>query len=121
MQRELKFRMPILNPDGSFKEWFYWGFGADTKEYEQGDEFTGPHSGYRKCPSQQFINSRDAALVDVYEGDILLAPSGRLMVVTWHENELRWVGYDKDDHLFNLNMGILRVIGNTTENLELLT
>jgi len=62
----IKFRMPLLNPDGSFKEWFYWGWGVGIA-----DEFISPHSGYRNCPSQQFTGLRDKGGDgnDVFEGD----------------------------------------------------
>ncbi len=67
----------------------------------------------------EFINSQDREGVDVYDGDILEAPSGELFVVIWHEEEMRWVMKSKDT-LYDMNMGLHKVVGNIFENAILL-
>ena len=67
----------------------------------------------------QFINSKDMNGIEVYEGDILKAPSGRLFVVKWHEEEMRWAMLHNDTW-YNISMNLLEVIGNIYENPDLL-
>ena len=67
----------------------------------------------------QFINSKDAEGIEIYEGDILQAPAGNKFEVKWHDEELRWAMY-RLDTWYNMNCGILRVVGNVYENPELL-
>lgn len=64
--KEIKFRMPIKNLDGSFNEWFYWGFAGDN------DEFISPHSKYRECESFQFTGVLDKNGKEIFEGDMIM-------------------------------------------------
>jgi YopX protein len=68
----------------------------------------------------QFINSKDMNGVDIYDGDILTGPSGLPFLVKWVDEEMRWgmVAKDRTTH-YNINAGILKVIGNIHENPEL--
>jgi len=61
--RKIKFKQPILNKDGSFKEWFYWGFIGEQ------NEFITPHSDYRRCSSHQFTGILDKNGKEIYEWD----------------------------------------------------
>ncbi len=128
MQIGLKFRMPLLNKDGSFKEWFYWGWGVGVE-----DEFTGPHSGYRKCPSQRFTGLQDNSHPpkDIFEGDIFEIASNQRYDVrfcTGEESNNEWYGgtfilWRSEETFFPFDEYAMkhgRVIGNTTENPELL-
>lgn len=67
----------------------------------------------------QFIGSKDSVGADVYEGDILIAPSGKYFVVQWHEDEMRWAMLNNDTY-YNMNMGILTVTGNIMQHSFLL-
>ena len=112
---QIKFRQAINNPDGSFKEWHHWGFGVGLE-----GEFTTPHSKYRESPSQQFINSCDADGKEIYQGDYLKAPSDIIFMVCWYYPEMRWAMRSiGTDIIFNLNCGILRIVGNDTEGIKI--
>ena len=67
----------------------------------------------------QFINSNDKEGKEVYENDVLEAPSGELFVVKWHDEELRWAMISKNTW-YNMNMGILKVVGNVLETPSLI-
>lgn len=121
MQRDLKFRMPINNADGTFKEWFYWGFIFD-------DGFTGPHSGHRNCQSYQFIGLHDTNGISIYEGDVCRALAGeehqgcREFDVKGVVKFLSGAFYIVDKNLNCYDFGSFEqtfVLGNTIENPEL--
>ena len=71
------------------------------------------------CPLMLHINSNDCDDKEVYAGDILEAPSGERFLVTWYSEEMRWRMRSKYTW-FNMNMGILKVVGNIYENPEFL-
>lgn len=62
---KLKFRQPILNKDGTFKEWFYWG---DTEDgwVEAAIQLNG-HDTRRQ--SQRYTTQTNLDGKDIYEGD----------------------------------------------------
>lgn len=67
----------------------------------------------------QFINTQDGNGNDIYDGDILKAPSGNLFIVKWYQSEMRWA-IQHMDTWYNLNAALYRVIGNIHSNPELL-
>ena len=72
--REIKFRQPIFNDDGSFRLWHYWGFFNK--------EFISPYSPL--IDSQQFIGLPDKNGTKIYEGDIVRAQQ-------WEGGKLVWI------------------------------
>lgn len=84
-----------------------------------GDVFN--HILYEVFPESvgQFINSNDREHNKVFEGDILESPGKEKFVVKWYAEELRWAMLSKNTW-YNLNMGLLKVIGNITDNPELI-
>lgn len=63
----------------------------------------------------QFIGSNDMNGREVCEGDILMSPSRKYFLVKWNEEEMRWSMF-ADDTIYQMNMGILCVVGNIMEN-----
>ena len=63
--RDLKFRQPVFNDDGSFRYWVYWGY--------IGGDFIAPEE---ESDSYQYIGIKKND-IEVYEGDIL-SPVKRL-------------------------------------------
>lgn len=123
MNRELKFRLY----DSDDKK-MYYDVGIEPLcftlfEY-MGNKLLPPKQvGYigKDCDNahiMQYINSKDRNGIEVYDGDILKAPSGDFFVVKWYEDEMRWAMLSKDTW-YNMNMGLLTVLGNIYENLEI--
>ena len=67
----------------------------------------------------QDTGAKDIQGTDIYEGDILQAPSGLYFLVAEHKEEMRWALLHKDTW-YNMNSGLYRVIGNIYENANLL-
>lgn len=122
MSREIKFRQPIFNLDGTFREWHYWGYmhgdivnWADFKQYGA-SKITDPKD------SLQYIGKKD-----IYEGDILgELDDPNCFLIVWDEDHARFgyilqnngnsgVGEITNDFLENE-----KVIGNIIQNPELL-
>ena len=106
MKRDLKFRA--------------FNFVANKMYYEEkaGDVFKWQNEGQIQV-IMQYINSTDRNGIDVYDGDILEAPSGNLFVVRWYDEEMRWA-MNSMNTWYNLNMGLHTVVGNIHENLDLI-
>lgn len=77
------------------------------------------HRNAELYPVMEFINSKDRDGNDVYEGDILEAPSGNRFLVKWYDDEMRWAMYT-DNTWYNMNMALHKVVGNIYETPELL-
>jgi len=116
MQRELKFRQPIFNEDGSFRLWAYWGFMDDL--------FLSPSEA---TDSYQYTGLKDKNGNEAYHKDIahdVLTKS--LFVIEWNEGNGRYqlvpVDLPKTFHYIREVESILdmEVIGNIFMNPELL-
>lgn len=121
--REIKFRQPIYNKDGSFKEWFYWGLFKDTGEWVN-----------IHCPSKQVVVNQiitdpfqseqllayDKDKNEVYENDIVT--DGQDDFLVWRDdNSLLIGGLKKDwDEYLGVHIHRVKVKGNIRQNPELL-
>lgn len=126
--RTIKYRQPLFNPDGSFKEYHYWGIidlvgegikqlvSPITAKYYIDIKITNP------ADSQQFTGLIDKNGKEIYEGDIvhyLLNHSDNSVTQT---SEVRW-----HNHAWRLprvwlftEVYEIEVIGNIHQNPELL-
>ena len=127
--RQLKFRQPLLNRDGSFNKFHYWGIFPDS--------FVGREmSGCEKGDDQQFTGLLDKNSVEIYEGDILLGRYIHANMVVYYDSgqcgyELG-CDWDAEEESYGATEHLLddrnweqeetewEVIGNICENEELL-
>ncbi len=125
MEKEIKFKVwdtkqnIFLEEVPCVESWIgndCWDDAEDASPY---DWTTAPtHNG--RLIWLQFINSTDTNGKEVYDGDILEAPSGNKFIVKWYDEEMRWVMFSKDTW-YNMNMKLHKVIGNIFENPELIS
>jgi hypothetical protein len=125
--REIKYRIPWINGDGSFSGFTYWG-RIDHKSHSSSECFTSPGQwgGRRAKPDEQFTGLRDKNGKEIYEGDIVrwdINQSHPIGIVDYIDS---FGGYDlkniyDDYHVCNdWGRGEYEVVGNIHENPELL-
>ncbi|KKN72871.1 hypothetical protein LCGC14_0405750 [marine sediment metagenome] len=114
--REIKFRQPLLDVNGEFEMFHYWGIFPDG--------FVGRElSGCRKGDDQEFTGLKDKNGKEAYQKDIVRRLD-ILYIIEWHDNLAGW--YLKPIHggwhgITKADMALMcEVIGNIYENKELL-
>jgi hypothetical protein len=124
--KTIKFRQRILNADGTFKSFFYWGFIDD--------EFKGPahqfgHPSTAK-DSDRFTGLLDKNGKEIYEGDICIMKEIKLNgtnefrgyvdfnLCSWVLNFISPRGYKLRRRLSEFHEA--EIIGNRFENADLL-
>ena len=112
MSRPIKFRQPVIR-NGVFESWHYWGWmGAGNFVGPMGKNHS-PDNGY------QFTGLTDIDGNDIHEGDIL-AERHREIVIMWEVTFHDGGFCVKQSQLYADRASRLRIIGNTTENPELI-
>ena len=69
---------------------------------------------------RQFTGLKDKNGVEVWEGDIVRAPSGNFFVTIWCEKEMGW-RLKFEGVVFNINAPLYEVAGNIHQHPELIT
>lgn len=72
-------------------------------------------NAFSDCVIEQYTNSHDGEGKEIFDGDILEAPSGNRYTVKWLDREMRWVMFHYEKFYYNINSGVLRVVGNIHE------
>lgn len=137
MNREIKFRQPIFDFNGTFREWFYWGI-FHTDDNRQVTHPLGLHYQGNTCItdprlSQQFTGLLDKNGKEIYKGDIIKAFTDDPTLVEWHSGAFGYlvckgkgyeyfVSFSQNLHFaFEKNKSEnIEVIGNIYENPELI-
>jgi hypothetical protein len=110
MNREIKFRQPIRNKDGSFKEWFYWDIFSSPAIQQNGLD--------TRKESQQFTGLLDKDKNPIFQGDILRRYTGHKFIASVGEFAL---GSPHQASCFGYHWHEGdEIIGNTIENPNLL-
>lgn len=116
----IKFRQPLIDSDGIFHRFHYWGHADNNLEC-----FTGPlsNSESRKNESYQFTGLQDKNGKDIYEGDIVIFNRGsdsRSSIVEFTEVDDEDGNFTLGISPWNLRDGDSEIIGNIFENHELI-
>ena len=124
--REIKFRQPLFNTNGTFKEWHYWGNLADgfvspiTRKYIVDVKIAD------SIDSLQYTGLKDVNDKEIYEGDILEFDNGDKVILktedAWLEFYCEAIGdVDCEDQWRDLyRIERAEIIGNIHENKNLL-
>lgn len=92
-----------LTIDGWKNNVFDYGERSGTfDQMELGDGFLGIVIRY------QFIYSFDKDGNEIYDGDMVEAPSGNLFTVKWHDEQKRWAMVE-NGCFYNLNFRLLKL------------
>ena len=117
--RELKFRQAIFHPvTGEFVRWHYWGLidgafvGVDTGWYSPTEAIEN---------SYQYIGRKDENGKEIYEGGIVRTDEAEWVAqVIYHRDCFMCIGLDGKGFSVECNWENFEVIGNISENPELL-
>ena len=111
--RQIKFREPIFNNDGSFDKFHYWGF------VDEGS-FTGISDlDIAKEKSQEYTGLKDKNNKEIYEGDVYVNHIGNTNYINFVEFKAD-VGYELGEMDIKGKINSVRIIGNIYENPELI-
>ena len=122
MSREIKYRQPVFNKDGSFSHWHYWGWISEGN-------FVSPMSmahNVNNIKGLQYIDIKDKNDNPIYERDVVkwnINDIVRIAPVYYdQESACFWMGIDIKNNFLVLNdwlRGGYEIIGNIYENPEL--
>ena len=124
--REIKYRIPWINGDGSFSGFTYWG-RIDHKSHSSSECFTSPGQwgGRRAKLDEQFTGLRDKNGKEIYEGDIVTVRGSKRTGIYATKIVYSGQGFRLKSNKSVVVDGssfaaIISVIGNIHENPELL-
>jgi len=114
--RKIKFRQPLWDEHDKFLRWHYWGFIKNIWEEPEWE----PNSSFEEAKeqSQQYTEVNGKGL---YEGDIVRVKMGGIWQTSTKIVKNIWdvhLWLNRDDSYYRVTD--IEVVGNTTENPELL-